>query len=352
MYLGNSRILLGEGNQKDLYIGGGFTGRVSKWDGSSWKPLVSGFSAGVVFTLFPYKNSLITGGTFSTISGSSINHLAKWNGYSFSEFEGGASSTVYDITEDPSKNLYVGGEFTTIGGVSANRIAKWDGSSWSAFSGGAGGAVLSIHYHDGVIWNTGGAAPNHPYQLYITGLFTTVDGSSISRIARWNGSVWQGLSTGLNNTGRDIIVYNNDLYVCGNFTQAGGVPRLGIAKWDGDSWSGVSTGLNGTAYSMAIFRGELVVTGEFTTAGGVTAYRIAKWNGTSWSALGSGIGGTGGVTTLRYGSKLLVYNNKLYVVGSGIGSTISDNQVKIWDGSSWSDLGTSPDNTVYTITSL
>ena len=33
-------------------------------------------------------------------------------------------------------NLYAGGDFTTAGGVSANYIAKWDGSAWSALGSG------------------------------------------------------------------------------------------------------------------------------------------------------------------------------------------------------------------------
>ena len=43
---------------------------------------------------------------------------------------------VYALAVDASGNLYAGGDFTTAGGVSANRIAKWDGSSWSALGSG------------------------------------------------------------------------------------------------------------------------------------------------------------------------------------------------------------------------
>jgi hypothetical protein len=32
----------------------------------------------------------------------------------------------------PSGDLIAGGYFTTAGGVSANRIARWNGTSWSA----------------------------------------------------------------------------------------------------------------------------------------------------------------------------------------------------------------------------
>ncbi|MCX6922867.1 MAG: hypothetical protein NT154_06600, partial [Verrucomicrobia bacterium] len=36
-------------------------------------------------------------------------------------------------------NLYAGGWFTTAGGAGANSIAKWDGSAWSALGSGMGG---------------------------------------------------------------------------------------------------------------------------------------------------------------------------------------------------------------------
>jgi hypothetical protein len=35
-------------------------------------------------------------------------------------------------------DLYAGGEFTTAGGISAANIAKWNGSSWSALGSGMG----------------------------------------------------------------------------------------------------------------------------------------------------------------------------------------------------------------------
>ena len=38
-------------------------------------------------------------------------------------------------------NLYAGGEFTTAGGVAANYIAKWDGSAWSALGSGVNSAT-------------------------------------------------------------------------------------------------------------------------------------------------------------------------------------------------------------------
>jgi hypothetical protein len=36
--------------------------------------------------------------------------------------------------------LYVGGQFTLAGGISANSIAKWDGTHWSSLGSGIGGS--------------------------------------------------------------------------------------------------------------------------------------------------------------------------------------------------------------------
>jgi hypothetical protein len=40
-------------------------------------------------------------------------------------------------------NLYVGGGFTTAGEVTANYIAKWNGSAWSALGSGMNDSVAA-----------------------------------------------------------------------------------------------------------------------------------------------------------------------------------------------------------------
>jgi len=49
------------------------------------------------------------------------------------------NNTVYALAVDGSGNVYAGGNFAIAGGVSANNIAKWDGSSWSALGTGIDG---------------------------------------------------------------------------------------------------------------------------------------------------------------------------------------------------------------------
>ena len=118
----------------------------------------------------------------------------------------------------------------------------------------------------------------------------------------------------------------NDLYAGGWFTNAGGVAANCIAKWDGSSWSALGSGISGVVdydtshhsnqpyvYALAVAGSDLYVSGNFAKAGGVSATIIAKWNGSRWSALGSGIGRTDGNSAIVYA--LAVSGSDLYAGG-------------------------------------
>jgi formylglycine-generating enzyme required for sulfatase activity len=96
---------------------------------------------------------------------------------------------VYALTLDSSGNLYAGGGFFMAGGTTANHIAKWNGTSWSALGTG-------MSFYSGVFALTVDASGN----LYAGGGFTTAGGTTVHRIAKWNGTSWSALGTGMNNT--------------------------------------------------------------------------------------------------------------------------------------------------------
>ena len=75
----------------------------------------------------------------------------------------------------------------------------------------------------------------------------------------------------------------------GGFSTAGGSAANYIAKWNGSSWTALGSGMNGGVYALAVSGQRLYAGGDFTTAGGSAANSIAKWDGSSWSALGSGL---------------------------------------------------------------
>ena len=106
------------------------------------------------------------------------------------------------------------------------------------------------------------------------------------------------------------------LYAGGQFTTAGGVAANRIAKWNGSSWSPLGSGMNDgygvSVIALTVFDDgsgpALYAGGYFTTAGGVAANYIAKWNGSSWSALGSGMnGGVVALTAFDDGSGPALY---------------------------------------------
>ena len=120
-------------------------------------------------------------------------------------------------------DLYAGGYFTTAGGATANYIAKWDGSTWSALGLGMGGV----------------SPPNSPNvyalavsgtDLYAGGNFITAGGTAVNFIAKWNGSLWSALGSGMNSNVRALALSGTDLYAAGEFTTAGGKVSAYVAK--------------------------------------------------------------------------------------------------------------------------
>jgi hypothetical protein len=82
----------------------------------------------------------------------------------------GADNTVYAAVVDDAGNLYIGGEFNVVGEVIASCVAKWDGSSWSALGSGISGGVSALAVSGS--------------DLYAGGSFLTAGGKVSASIAR------------------------------------------------------------------------------------------------------------------------------------------------------------------------
>ncbi len=292
----------------ELYAGGIFdtagglsANRVAKWNGVQWLPLGSGMDSDV-FALAVSGSNLYAGGHFTVAGGVSANRIAKWNGTQWAPLGTGMNNDVYTLAVIGS-DLYAGGAFTTAGGVSANRIAKWDGTQWLPIGGGLNRAVNALV----VIPNGAGGG-----DLYAGGYFMTAGGDSAKRIAKWNGTQWSPLGSGMDSPVSSLATIPNgtgqsDLYVGGGFTTAGGITVNFVAKWNGAQWSALGSGTGSGVSALAVIGSGLYVGGDFTIAGGVSANRIAKWNGTQWSRLGSG--------TNEDVTSLAVSGNNLFVGG-------------------------------------
>ena len=236
-----------------------------------------------------------------------------------------------------SANISIAGSFIITGGsISA-------GTSTITMTGSCffNGAVNAIAYDS-----------NHNI-LYAGGDFTTAGGTTVNYIAKWNGSSWSALGTGVNAPVRALLYDsdNNILYAGGDFTTAGGTTVNHIAMWNGSSWSALIdmntgvTGVSGPVYALCYLGGgAVIVGGDFITASIYTVNNIAFWNGPDtplWGPLGTGDGVNGPVTAIAYDG-----NNYLYAGGdftaSGSGS-ITLNYIARFDLSAydvWSAVGT------------
>lgn len=296
---------------------------------------------------------LYAGGWFTSIGNTNANRVACWNGSQWEALGSGmpdnslevSSLTLYDEGQGP--RLFAAGQFSSAGGVAASNIARWDGTSWSALGSGTSGntRVRALAVFDS------GSGPF----LFAGGEFTTAGGISAPGIARWNGSTWSSVgSTVTNGWVHSLAVVDLGsgprLYAGGNFTTIGGVSANRIARWDGTSWSALGTGVSGPNLTSSVSAitvhdfgtgPQLCIGGSFSSAGGITAQNVARWNGTNWSAFTPTFPVSDPVTTL---ASIDVGSGKRLFAGSkslGLAPNL-----RLWNGASWVTVGGNIDGEV------
>jgi hypothetical protein len=237
----------------------------------------------------------------------------------------GVGGEVHAIATDTAGNVYIGGSFSALGNAKINGIAKWDGSAWSPLASGVNGQVNAL-----LVSGT---------DLYAGGNFTTAGGVMVNRIAKWNGSTWSALGSGMDSSVAALAISGTDLYAGGSFSMAGGATVNHIAKWNGTTWDALGTGLNNDVAALAVSGSSLYAGGKFTAAGAVSANNIAKWNGSVWSALGLGMSGGNSAKVLGVHA-LAVSGVDLYAAGNfEKAGGVTVNNIAKWNGSAWSAMG-------------
>jgi len=113
--------------------------------------------------------------------------------------------------------------------------------------------------------------------VYAGGNFTTADGVSANRIAKWDGSTWSALGSGMNNWVFALAASGSGLYAGGAFTAAGSASANSIAKWDGSTWSALGSGMGSWVRGLAVSGDALFAGGQFTTAGDKVSGYLAVW---------------------------------------------------------------------------
>ena len=313
-----------------VYAGGYFTNagstavdNIACWNGSAWTPLGTGLSS-LVYALALNGTDLYAGGVFTQAGSTVVNRVAKWDGVNWTALGTGVSGGTFPNVLGLAvlgDLVCVGGNFTSAGGVPASRFAVWNGSSWSAASGGVSAGVLRIT-------STG-------TNVFVGGSFLLAGGVIGASIASWDGVNWSSIGpsgrvNGVSSVVRAFATDGSNIFVGGAFTAAGQIAANRVARFDGTTWHPLGSGMNDTVDALAFVGGNLYAAGEFSSAGGVTAVHIARWDGNTWSAVG-GIGIGGSVATLA------VHNDELYVAGNFQvdGPDGRVDSIARWDGANW-----------------
>ena len=315
---------------------------------ATWSPLGAGIASGQVNAIVAdASGALYVGGSFTTAGGVTVNNVAKYDPGTgaWSALGSGVTGTVNALAVDAAGNVYAGGNFTAAGSVTTGNIAKWSPSgsgTWSALSSGiSGGQVNAL-------------AIDSAGSVYVGGTFTTAGGVSANKIAKWtpsgSGSGWSALRTGVGGTVNALAIDSaGSVYVGGGFTTADGATANRIAKWDGTAWSALGSGVDSNVWALAVGGGVVYVAGDFTTAGGASADKVATWNPAgsgSWAPLGAGLDGRG--TALALDSSGRLFAGGAFSTAGGI----SADKVAMWDGGAWSALGSGVNGQVLAITAV
>jgi len=360
-------LALGENGR--MYAGGSFSSAggvsaasVAVWDGTNWTSLGSGIAGQVGALAADSGNVVYAGGTFTNAGGAAATNIARWDGTNWSGF--GAvrgtnlflgSFVVAALAIDGTGNVYVGGTFTNAGGAAATNIARWDGTNWSGVGSGIPTPTFGPPSRGSVV---DALAVSGTGTLYAGGLFTNAGGIVASNIAKWDGSNWSAVGSGLRGpsfpsspvVSSIALDSNGDLYASGTiYGVGGGAPTFfGVARWDGTNWSGMGDGISSSVQALGATNGIVFATGSFSVAGEVPASGIARWDGASWQALGpSGMNS-------RAACFLIDASGNLYVGGSfrtlpgGVGASA----IAKWNGNAWTNLGSGVSGTVSALASI
>jgi hypothetical protein len=316
------------------------------YDGSGWKPLHIGVNGDVTsLTVDTFNGFLIAGGNFTTAGLVSASRIARFSPASllWSAMGSGITSggTVQSLAFDPVRHdIYAGGDFTSAGGVSTGGVARIHISN-----------VVTYMDTGGFFQGTARALAYEPSttNLYCGGTFPGTGGSP--NIARFNTTslTWSGMSTGIPGSGVwSLAAYNdgvsNQVVAGGSFGVIGGTQFNSVARWNGSSWQPMASGLVGTVQGLAAVGTQLYAVGTFVLSGaGSLVSRAADWTGSFWEAMGTGLDNWGNTAT--------AFNNALYVggnfssAGNASGSVTSPHIVR-WEGKKWQVLGSAPSGPV------
>ncbi|MBS1492665.1 MAG: T9SS type A sorting domain-containing protein [Bacteroidetes bacterium] len=267
---------------------------IAQWDGTNWTSLGVGVD-GQVNALLQYSGFIYVGGKFTNSGATVLNNVGYWDGSAWRPCAGGVDKDVLALTLIGS-NVIVAGRFDNANGSAASKIAKWDGANWTQVGTASfNDRIHSLSYYNGYI--------------YAGGRFTVGGGVNANYLSMFDGTNWVAVGGGVEDRIYSMGIYNGELIVGGQQKFVGAGNNLycnRIAKWNGSSWSTMSTGMGEKVTALYTTDTTLYAGGEFIYAGGRIANHIAKWQTLNTYSISG---------TVRYaGSGVIVTGGKIKAI--------------------------------------
>lgn len=270
---------------------------LSSWDGQSWSALVPPVTGRANWVhAFDHDrdpataDQLIVSADSAMTAGSVVGATLLWDGStwrSLGAMQGGIRSAVLLEIDDGDvvrNELLVGGAFAQIDGRRFDHIAVWRGASWDRMGLGPDGRVTDL-----LPWDPDGAGPRQQV-LAVSGAFTAIDRSAGGYAASWNGTEWTSdVGPDASPIGR-LALWDPDqsgsqppvLIGARSYTSPNGSTSSRMVRWNGASWE-----------QMGTYRGQSSITAVgpspqisgpnslyFASQGGT--FPLSRFNGTDW----------------------------------------------------------------------
>lgn len=244
-------------------------------------------------SILPWNNRLFIGGNYIFTNIVDRNYLFSVDliHQSITSFTPFFNGLINDITFHENY-LYASGNFTQVGSSSRNGFVELDfgtaqPSNWNPAFGSGTGMIQTLAVKDNA--------------LYVGGDFTSVDASSINRLAKidLNGTTRTLLWPNLNFDGsvRKLVLSETELFAVGTFTSVSGNSRAGMVclNLTGATVTnftatfadpittpnnipiGITAGL-GTIKTIHIFGGAVYFAGEFSSVNGQSRYLLVGFD--------------------------------------------------------------------------
>ncbi len=313
----------GETSTGELFVAGGYShdldGVVRRYDSGAWRPLGHGFTSPILDLEVDARGDLFVAGEFdqagdtaafavarrdaagwhalgagprspaqtvlpltngNVVTGTSHGDVELWDGAQWRTIGDLGYYAVKALIELPNGDVVAGGRFS----ATARRVARWDGSAWHALGTGLGPPFNGGEY-DSVECLL--AMPNG--DVIAGGYFKDPNNNNqLWNIARWDGNSWAAVGPGIGSGNR---VVDLALAPDGSLLAAvrGGY-NPGIRRWDGTAWSAFAV-VNDNIFAIDVLpNGDLLAGGSFTQIAGVAVAGLARWDGSVWAAVDPSVG--------------------------------------------------------------